>query len=360
MTADFDYFELEHPTEGIKSGFKYKRIQHITMSSLANGRPPTEEVLYDKPLILKDVVRSTGPFTAEAVPSPRVLPFDGKLPDSLKDTDLARTGQSALYQRWIDELKTTGIRAVGGRSVEFARVAHKEGSAYIQAEGDVNDTGNLNKANIVFGGDFGPLDQIAVEKAIEETIREKDKAKYLIFAAFQFDPEAAKDIDIQAKPLEDQYGITILKAQMNVDLLTEDLRKKRSSNESYWLIGQPSVEVNKVAGGKFQVKLNGFDYYNPATAEMESRGVDHVVFWMLDTDYDDRSVFPTQVFFPQADNKRDWTKLAKALNGRVDEELLEFFSSDTSLPFTLGENKKIAVKIIDTRGIESLVTREIK
>jgi archaellum component FlaC len=36
---------------------------------------------------------------------------------------------------------------------------------------------------------------------------------------------------------------TLLKAQMSVDLLTNDLRKKRSSNQSYWLIGQPDIEI---------------------------------------------------------------------------------------------------------------------
>ncbi len=30
---------------------------------------------------------------------------------------------------------------------------------------------------------------------------------------------------------------------MNADLLTDDLKKKRASNESFWLIGQPDVEV---------------------------------------------------------------------------------------------------------------------
>ena len=32
---------------------------------------------------------------------------------------------------------------------------------------------------------------------------------------------------------------------MSVDLLTNDLRKKRSSNQSFWLIGQPDIEINK-------------------------------------------------------------------------------------------------------------------
>ena len=38
-------------------------------------------------------------------------------------------------------------------------------------------------------------------------------------------------------------GITALRAQMNTDLLTEDLKKARSNNQSFWLMGQPDVEV---------------------------------------------------------------------------------------------------------------------
>jgi adenine-specific DNA-methyltransferase len=34
---------------------------------------------------------------------------------------------------------------------------------------------------------------------------------------------------------------------MNPDLLTEDLKKKRASNEAFWLISQPDVEVRGAA-----------------------------------------------------------------------------------------------------------------
>ena len=60
-----------------------------------------------------------------------------------------------------------------------------------------------------------------------------------------FDPEAAKDIDETNWP-----GITLLKAQMNADLLTEDLKRKRASNESFWLIGQPDVYLHQIARGQ--------------------------------------------------------------------------------------------------------------
>lgn len=87
----------------------------------------------------------------------------------------------------------------------------------------------------------------AVESAWAEARTLAPKPALLVFAAFQFDPEAAKDID-ELTP--EKVGMTLLKAQMNPDLLTEDLKKKRASNESFWLIGQPDVEVRKVAEGE--------------------------------------------------------------------------------------------------------------
>ena len=144
----------------------------------------------------------------------------------------------------------------------------------------------------------------------------------------------------------------LIKAQMNADMLTDDLRKKRSSNESFWLVGQPDVRVHKVEGGKIQVEVMGFDYYNPKTGNVESGGKKNIAMWMLDTDYDNRSLFPSQVFFPMAGAKEGWAKLAKNLKAEIDEEKIEAFKGTISLPFNAGS--AVAVKIIDDRGIESL------
>jgi adenine-specific DNA-methyltransferase len=139
---------------------------------------------------------------------------------------------------------------------------------------------------------------------------------------------------------------------MNADLLTDDLRKKRSSNESFWLVGQPDVRVHKQDDGKVKVEVMGFDYYNPKTGDVESGGKKNIAMWMLDADYDDRSLFPSQVFFPMAGAGDGWDKLAKNLKAEIDEEKIEAFNGTESLPFDPGH--KIAVKIIDDRGIESL------
>ena len=80
---------------------------------------------------------------------------------------------------------------------------------------------------------------------------------------------------------------------------------------------------------------------------------------MLDTDYDGRSLFPRQVFFPMSGEKDGWSRLAKNLKAEIDEELIEAYRCTTSLPFESGKNKRIAVKIVDDRGIESLKILEV-
>ncbi len=81
--------------------------------------------------------------------------------------------------------------------------------------------------------------------------------------------------------------------------------------------------------------------------------------WMLDTDYDERSLYPRQVFFPMAGAKDGWARLAKNLRAEVDEELIEVYRGTVSLPFEVGGIRQIAVKIVDDRGIESLKIVEV-
>jgi adenine-specific DNA-methyltransferase len=198
------------------------------------------------------------------------------------------------------------------------------------------------------------LEQRQVNQALQEAQTLVPQPKVIVFAAFQFDPEAAKDIDETNWP-----GITLLKAQMNADLLTEDLKRKRASNESFWLIGQPDVQVETVANGKHRVSVHGFDYYNTKTGDVESGGQDKIAMWMLDPDYDGRSLFPRQVFFPMAGNKDGWAKLARNLKAEIDMDLIEAYRGTASLPFEVGGHNRIAVKIIDDRGIESLKVIEV-
>jgi adenine-specific DNA-methyltransferase len=440
MTASFDYYALRYPHEGLKGGFDYETVPHITLKSIANnpdidtiydedhpkitaaldalnialtatppkpikpiqgvrkGKPvdfakgetlhewevpfdlpedwpeaakapfeafhgarqamqrrmdqsiadhADQETLYDKPRIDKNKLRITGPFSVEAVPAPTVLSLDETLPSKEANSTVARSGETSRQSLWRDELLKTGVRGKGGNMMTFAEFEVIPGTKFLHASGSVADTGE--RVVVSFGPEHAALEQRQVEEAMNEAYTLMPKPKFLLFCAFTFDPEAAKDIDELNVP-----GLTFLKVQMNTDLLTEDLKKKRSSNESFWLMGQPEVDVRKRKDGLWEVEVHGFDYFNPKTGEIEGGGKKQIAMWSLDTDYDQRSLMPHQVFFPMADAKGGWNRLKKTIRAELDEDLLEQFHGTVSLPFEAGDNKRIAVKIVDDRGIESL------
>lgn len=342
MTATFDYYKLAHEEQGVGSGFIYKTVPHITLKSIANNESPATETLYDQPEIDKTKVRITGPFTVEALPAPVVKPL-GELGEDEEDL-------SAKQTDWRDQLLATGILGRGGSRLEFSRVEPLSGTKFLQAEAETKED-TPRHAVICFSGETKPLDSRMVSMALDEAETLRPAPKMIIFAAFQFDPVAAKNID------ETKWqGVTLLKAQMNTDLMTEDLKKKRSSDQSFWLVGQPDMELipDKRSKTRFKVKVHGFDYYDVKKGTVESGSTSRIAMWMLDTDYDGMCIEPKQVFFPMGGKKDGWAKLAKTLKAEIDPELIDQYAGSESLWFTVQPNSQIAVKIIDDRGIESL------
>ena len=494
----------------------------------AIARHAPQETLYDQPFVDRKKVRVTGPFTVEAVPAPMV-----KAPEEILqaaphagDTSVARSGETLRQAEWRDELLKTGIRGKAGQYIRFSRLEPLPGCRWLHAEGETRPSAegadsvreeapayNPMRVVVSFGPEHAPLEQRQVQRAWEEAQQLQPKPKMLIFAAFQFDPEAAKDID-EMKP--ELAGMQFLKVQMSADLLTDDLKKKRASNESFWLIGQPDVgvlsfeflvlseteqriaeygtfkklsgldrleeihrlswqdlflyallsqgrdvwaylanqegwdfhtgEYRRRTGAKQQggvppvswnsprliggirdlahdlaefgisdlsgcrsvierlrrdqqitcgletlaqrlnfpitpstenwplktknwplktknylsVSVHGFDYYNTKTGQIESGGSDKIALWMLDTDYDGRSLYPRQVFFPMAGDDEAWARLARNLKAEIDPERIRAYWGTESLPFELGKHRRIAVKIVDDRGIESLKVLEVE
>ncbi len=435
MTASYDYFSLRYPHEGLKGGFIYKTVPHITLKSIATSNPEIDDIyermhpaveaaladlnaavgadssaqgrinsplqewevpfdfpadwaeaarkpfdafhtarqsmqkqmdasiaahadqetLYDQPQVAKNKLRITGPFTVEAVPFPSVKGLENSLSTGIAngrgefeaDTSIARTGESGRQHQWREELLKAGIRGKNNQMLKFAELEtlpYDDGIRNLHAVGHL-DSGE--RVVVSFGPEHAALEQRQVANAMNEAGSLFPLPKMIVFCAFAFDPEAAKDID--------QFiGIIALKAQMNTDLLTEDLKKAKSSNQSFWLMGQPEVEVRPRKDGKFEVEVHGFDYFDTVKGELVSGGKSRIAMWSLDTDYDERSLFPQQVFFPMAGKGEGWDKLKKNIRAEINEELLGQFYGTVSLPFEAGENRKIAVKIVDDRGIESL------
>jgi adenine-specific DNA-methyltransferase len=394
MTAAYDYYDLAHPAEGVGSGFRYNTAPHISLKSIANNpeiregmtdeqisaaiaKYTDQETLNDQPYIDNSRARVTGPFTVEAVPAPTVRSLEEieegaviigtasrKAQESLADfrhvatplldASVARKGATLRHTEWRDELLKTGLRGKGGHHIDFSRVEPLAGTRWLHADAETKGA-KPERVVISFGPEYNLLEQRQVELAWEEARTLSPKPAILVFAAFEFDPEAAKDIDGMTK---EKTGMTFLTAQMNADLLTADLKKKRASNQGFWLVGRPDVDLREITKGdhkgKCEVEVRGFDYYNTRTGTIESGDTSKIAMWLLDTDYDGRSLYPRQVFFPMADDDEGWARLAHNLKAEIDPELIEKYRGIVSLPFEAGPHKRVAVKVIDDRGIESL------
>jgi len=115
MAADFDYYDIAHPNEGVGSGFRYKTVPHVTLKCIANNpeihqgmtreqidaaiaRYADQETLYDQPYIDKSRVRVAGPFTVEAVPAPTVRSLENIEIDTTDAQSTSSKNQQSLAE----------------------------------------------------------------------------------------------------------------------------------------------------------------------------------------------------------------------------------------------------------------------
>lgn len=338
LTANFDWYTLADEQGRLSGGFVYESVPHITLKSIANDEPPAREILYDKPEKDSGKTRLAGPFTVESLPAPVVISPD--------DAAKISVDEGAEKANWMEQLLATGIRGKHGDRIRFSRVEAMTGTRWLNARA-WTDEETPKSALVCFADTSSLMDSKRVKLAMDE-LKYQERPEFLVYAAFQFNPESQDLIANMNLP-----GIRVLQVKMNDDLVTADLRKNVKTDESFWLVGQPDIELVKTGskGSKnYRVKVLGFDYYNIKTDKVESGNADKIAMWMLDPDYDGAVFNPSQVFFPLG----GWEKLARTLQAEIDPELIEAYSGTESLEFELEDGRQIAVKIIDDRGIESM------
>jgi adenine-specific DNA-methyltransferase len=138
MTANFDYYELAKPLEGVSSGFRYKTVPHVTLKSIANNEPPATETLYDQPLVDSSKLRVASPFTVEAVPAPTVQALhEVENTTAEADASIARSGETVRQADLRDELLKAGIRGRQGERLIFSRVEPLSGTRFLHADAEI-------------------------------------------------------------------------------------------------------------------------------------------------------------------------------------------------------------------------------
>ncbi|MHB2037638.1 MAG: DNA methyltransferase, partial [Nitrososphaerales archaeon] len=342
MTTTLHYFRLAQPTEGVRSGFVYDEVPHMTLRSIAHGDAAEREILYDKPKIDKSAIRISGPFTMEAIPAPSAQSVE----KSSSDVD-AENYVSTL----IDAIRMSGVIFPRGKKLKLEGVVPVSSSSFLHAEG-TSSNGDKRRVVISFGPRYGPLSA----RQAEEAIRAATVAGYqlLVLVGFQIDPAAEAFVQRTNVKIDVQF------AHINPDMEIHDLLKQTQGSQLFSVFGQPDIELTNM-GEKCVVKLLGVDVYDPISGNTEQTSGDAIPAWFLDEDYDGYSFNVCQAFFPDgATGKNPWDKLENALHGIIDNEKLDRLKTCESIPFEYGAHRTIAVKVFDNRGNEVIKIRKLE
>lgn len=366
LTATFPWYELGDPDRGPVGGFVYRRrrnargeevgglVPHITLESIAQDKEPPLEILVDRPEVDRRIVRVAGPFTVEAVIPP------ASAPAVLGGADAARAGSpepdaAEAIERIREALRqTAAVQLPGGRTVPLRRVRPVARALQLHAEAETGPEDQPERIAFTFGPERGPVTEAQVWEAGREAYGRAYAALYII--GFAIEDAAAKLVQqSNALPVPTTY------VQATLDLLMGDLLKNTPTSHVFAAMGAPDIRLVRLPsrpdeGAWYQVELRGVDVFDPVTQSCDHRAGADVPCWMLDSDYDDLVFRADQVFFPRTSA---WDHLKRALRAVYDDTVWDHLAGTVSEPFPAGEHGRVAVKVIDDRGNELLVTRAL-
>jgi adenine-specific DNA-methyltransferase len=361
LTATFPYYELQDVARGPGSGFVYKRRQnrkgeevggivpHVTLKSIANDEPPAEEVLVDRPEVNKDITRVSGPFVVEAtIPMPVDIDGDG-------EDDSGIPQDTSYVDRMLEALRRNAtLQLSGNTTVTLKNVRPPAQSLTLSAEAQLDP--DLQPVAIVIGPENGAIS----EKLVYEAAREAHARSYeqLLVVGFAIEASARTMVD----KTEQLVGIPATYVTATPDLVMGDLLKTMRSSQLFSVSGLPDIALRKVdpeeKGGpqRYEVELLGLDTFDPTTFKAQHSSGGDVPAWLLDTAWNGLSFHVSQAFFPRTSA---WDNLRKALKTDFEESVWDHLSGTVSAPFTAGDVREIAVKVLDDRGNELLVVRSL-
>jgi adenine-specific DNA-methyltransferase len=389
LTATYDWQELKEPARGPAGGFVYKEkknrngehvggiVPHITLKSIANNEPPAYEVLVDRPEIVKGVTRVTGRFTAEAT-IPTAQPVaDGAANDETLARDDDWTARMIGVLRASPVLHLTSgrtLRLAGVRepaqaltlSAEAMELAEGLDSAIAQSDAAsgglaLEGGGAGQPVALLFGPENGALTEALVRAAHDEASMKSRGYKHLYVIGFAIEPRARDYIEHAA-----QLGVAATYVQATPDVLMGDLLKNMRSSQIFSVCGLPDVSLLKAAAPDdekhvktewWQVRLDGLDVFDPASQQVDHRSGLDVPAWLLDTNYNGMVFHVCQAFFPRT---AAWDGLKRSLKAEFDEGVWQHLAGDLSAPFPTGSHGCVAVKVIDDRGNELMVVKELR
>lgn len=356
-TALYPCYELFG--DDIRQGFRYKRIPHITLKSLANGEQPEEEILYDQPEENKKKIRVSGPFTVETLQS-----FDVTSPEEINHCSDEAEENRLFQERIFSHLETNGIRNGDKTQQAIFHGVEAVSDPFLNAKGYYNDVdGRERLVYFHIGPKFGSVSKRAVNEAVRtfRDTRLQEGASWLVLLGFSFqDSIDDKDYNLGQ--------FTVSKVRMHDDLMQDGLLKKDKGAGSFITIGEPDIALVVDSPTTCHVEIRGLDIYDPIKDDVKARSVEDIAYWELDDNYDGRQFIVKSFHFCGGDKKEfdAWKKglssvaslttkrkAEHTLRLELDEEVWDTLYDFQSEYLDFVPGRKIAVRVISQFGEES-------
>jgi adenine-specific DNA-methyltransferase len=329
ISGVFDHYRTRNGK--VSGSFLYKTVNRVTLKSLAYELEPEKVELVDQPEVDREAVRVCGPFEAMSLGRYSVEDWKGYV---VRESGIGEAAKLENYVEVICRLYRKDAAMQGATGLVHA-VAETEGGRVAISVGPLS------------GRVTGKQINDAVQDALASGILEV----HVLGWAFEANVGEVKS------QLEKRGKVKVELIMIRPDTLAEGL-KATQPEMLFSPLALPDIAVAVEKNGKekrLRITLNGVALFDRKRRTTEYKQADsgYVAAWYLDEDYDGDCFVDCQMFF---DFKKA-PNIKAALRADVDPE--EFTLKLASEPFPIRGYKRIAVKVVDVYGNESVVVRDL-
>lgn len=331
LSGTFDHYRTRNGK--VSGNFVYKSIKRVTLKSLAYDLEPETIGLVDQPEIERGALRVSGPFEVMSLGRYSVEDWKGYVVREASPT----YGDTAKLENYIEVI---------------CRLYRKD-AAIQGATGLVHAVAETEKDKVAVS--VGPLSGRVTGKQINDAVQDALSSGILEVHVLGWAFEA--NVGEVKSALEKRGKVRVELIMIRPDTLAEGL-KATQPEMLFSPLALPDIDIATQKDGKqthVRVILNGVALFDRKRRTTEYKAADsgYVSAWYLDEDYDGDCFVDCQMFF---DFKKA-PNIKAALRAEVEPD--EFRLKLTSEPFPVRGYKRVAVKVVDVYGNESVVVRDL-
>ena len=364
-TSRFDYFllqdseagtkrEAELPgaqpitpsgTKDVQKGFVYPRIPRVSAATLAYG---IEEYIYlvDQPERNPRKTRVCSAFTVESDSRAAALRTDQEEERTLRE--------SPTRDQILEALPVAGFRYGKDHWQVMALEPHPH--TYIVTHTATlleKKSGKKLRAGVYIAPEDTTTSPHHIRQAVREVPNMVPERDTLLVISFAYEAQAT------AGEYQNMGSVQVIRAEANKDLTIPGLTNSPGDN-SFVVVGEPDAVIRKAPNGQLELEVHGVDTYDPKINTVRAGEVRDIHCIMTDTDFDGLSFRVRRINFPNQTKDRQLERMKRDLRRHIDDEKWNRLMTAVTIPFDPPESSKVAVKVIDKAGMETMRVLDVE